>query len=212
MPGHDPYRQDAAGAGARPEPPEMSGRAMLLLGGGTSLGVVAVLGLTLLVGGAGGAGGAREDAAASPVSRSRAEPPPNAAPAARVVVPQVAGLPSMTAVSRLTERRVPLGSVIRVPSSRPAGLVLRSYPEAGAALGAGGQVSLYVSAGLGGTVTGGRVVVPYFIGLTVPQARGAAAGLGLRVAVLSGTATVAAQDPAPGTVARRGATVTVRLR
>lgn len=207
MPGHDPYRQKAAGAGARPEPPEMSGRAMLLLGGGTSLGAVAVLGLTLLVGGAGGAGGDREDASASPVARTRAQPP-----GAQVVVPRVAGLPSMTAVSRLTERRVPLGSVIRVPSSRPAGLVLRSYPEAGAALGAGGQVSLYVSAGLGGTVTGGRVVVPYFIGLSVPQARGAAAGLGLRVAVLSGTAAVAAQDPAPGTVARRGATVMVRLR
>ncbi|MFB4314464.1 PASTA domain-containing protein [Actinomadura sp. 21ATH] len=188
---------------------EISVRTMLLLGGVSTVVAVAVLGLTLLVapGGSGGtAGSPPPDASVprAPVSGAAQGPP--------VAVPNVAGLDVAAAVNRLAVRRIPLGGVIRVPSSRNAGLVVRSYPGGGTVVRGGAPVTLYVSAGMGGSVTGGEVTVPYLVGLDEQRARGTAAALGLRVAVEGSGTAVAAQRPAPGSVLPRAATVTLTLR
>ncbi|MFC9975926.1 PASTA domain-containing protein [Spirillospora sp. NPDC127200] len=213
----------------------MSRRAMLLLGGGASVAVASVLGLTLLIGGtkAGPAprdgGFAASQESAPPAARqptagptATASPSTTASPSASAApsgapttpaaaVPQVAGLGSMTAVGRLANRRIPLGALIRVPSSQATGLVLRSHPPAGTPLPPGGAVTLYVSAGQGGAVTGTRVTVPYFIGQSEQQARTSAAGLGLQVVVRGTGAAVAGQGFAPGARLPRGSTVTLTL-
>ncbi|MFI6522879.1 PASTA domain-containing protein [Spirillospora sp. NPDC050679] len=220
--------------------PEMSRRAMLLLGGGASVAVASVLGLTLLIGGTkaspaprdGGFAASQESAppaaqpsTASTSSTSSASPSTTASPSASAApsgapatpaapaaaVPQVAGLGSMTAVGRLAGRRIPLGALIRVPSSQATGLVLRSHPPAGTQLPPGGAVTLYVSAGQGGAVTGTRVTVPYFIGQSEQQARTSAAGLGLQVAVRGTGGAVTGQGFAPGARLLRGSTVTLTL-
>jgi beta-lactam-binding protein with PASTA domain len=129
-----------------------------------------------------------------------------------VAVPAVAGLDMAAAVNRLAVRRIPLGGVIRVPSSRNAGLIVRSYPPGGTVVQGGAPVTLYVSAGVGGSVTGTEVTVPYFVGLDQRRARGTAAVLGFRVVVRGSGTTVAAQVPAPGSILPRNATVTLTLR
>ncbi|MEW2359930.1 PASTA domain-containing protein [Spirillospora sp. NPDC029432] len=189
---------------------EISVRTMLLLGGVSTVVAVAILGLTLLVGpggnGGGTAGSPPPDASVprAPVSGAAQGPP--------VAVPAVAGLDVAAAVNRLAVRRIPLGGVIRVPSSRNAGLVVRSYPRGGTVVQGGAPVTLYVSAGMGGSVAGGEVTVPYLVGLDEQRARGTAAALGLRVAVEGSGAAVAAQRPAPGSVLPRDGTVTLTLR
>ncbi|WP_433336986.1 PASTA domain-containing protein [Spirillospora sp. CA-294931] len=189
-----PVRQALAG--------EMTRRSTVLLAGVGSVLAAAVLGLTLLVGGGTGAAGRGSDAEAGTT----------AFPGGPASVPRLAGLPSMTAAARLAAARVPLGTIIRVPSSRPAGLVVRTYPAAGTPVRAGDRVTLYVSAGRGGSVTGGRVPVPYLAGVTEAQARGAASALGLRIVVRKPGAVVTSQDPAPGTVLPRGSAITLGLR
>ncbi|MGI5163471.1 PASTA domain-containing protein [Spirillospora sp. CA-253888] len=207
--------------------PEMSRRAMLLLGGGASVAVASVLGLTLLIGGTkaspaprdGGFAASQESAppaarqpTTGPAPTASATATPSGAPTTpAATVPQVAGLGSMTAVGRLANRRIPLGALIRVPSSQATGLVLRSHPPAGTPLPPGGAVTLYVSAGQGGAVTGTRVTVPYFIGQTEQQARTSAAGLGLQVVVRGTGGAVTGQGFVPGARLLRGSTVTLTL-
>ncbi|WP_067491285.1 PASTA domain-containing protein [Actinomadura hibisca] len=213
--------------------PEMSRRAMLLLGGGASVAVASVLGLTLLIGGTGASpaprdGGFAASEAPAPASPPAEQPTATASPSASAgpsgtpspstsptapaaTVPQVAGLGSMTAVGRLANRRIPLGALIRVPSSQATGLVLRSHPPAGTPLPPGGAVTLYVSAGQGGAVTGAHVTVPYFLGQTEQQARTSAAGLGLQVTVNGTGGTVTGQGFAPGARLLRGSTVALTL-
>ncbi|MQY09545.1 PASTA domain-containing protein [Actinomadura macrotermitis] len=207
--------------------PEMSPRAILLLGGGATAAVVVVLALTMLFGGHPSRNSSADrpseiqtasastapqpsSSGGTPTTGTAIGPatPPPAVPQA--TVPQLSGLGSMTAVGRLAARQIPLGSLIRVPSAQPAGLVLRSFPAPGTALTPGMPVTLYVSGGQGGAVTGSRVVVPYFTGLTEEQARIAAGGLGLTVTT-TGTGMVTAQQPAPGTVRLRGSAVTLNL-
>jgi hypothetical protein len=185
-----------------PEHGDVSVRSMLMLGGASSVAAVAVLGLTLVV----GHGAGRHDRAPDPAPLGAAAQGPSA------TVPPTAGLQVMTAVNRLAVRRIPLGGVIRVPSSRRAGLVVRSYPPGGAVVREGSPVTLYVSAGTGGSVTGTQVTVPYLVGLDEPRARATAAGLGLRVVVRAPGGGVAEQQPAPGSVRPRGSTVTLTLR
>ncbi|WP_026414950.1 PASTA domain-containing protein [Actinomadura oligospora] len=124
-------------------PQGIPGRTTLLLGGGATAAAGLVLGLTLLVGG--GPGGDGPGGPATPVTSAqvgRAD--------GRVTVPPVAGLGAEAATARLAERHLPVGAVIRVPSSRPSGRVVRSYPGDGTALAEGEPVTLYVSAGMGG--------------------------------------------------------------
>ncbi|GAA2589593.1 PASTA domain-containing protein [Actinomadura fulvescens] len=209
MPEHGPQNQAE---------PEMSGRAMLLLGGTMSVAVVCVFGLTLLLGGTSPSAEGAPAGGQAPVPPAQQEPPPaSPAPSGTVTAPPVAipavtGLSTTSAVGSLAERRIPVGAVIRVPSSQQAGLVVRSYPASGTSLRSGAPVTLYVSAGQGGSITGNQVAVPYFIGLSEQQARGTAAMLGFQVTV-SGTGTVVSvQQPRPGAVYLRGSTVTLTLR
>ncbi|MCP2336408.1 PASTA domain-containing protein [Actinomadura rupiterrae] len=124
-------------------PQEIPGRTMLLLGGGATAAAGLVLGLTVLVGGRpGGSPPGGPDATVTTAQVGRA--------AGAVTVPPVAGLAVRSATDRLAERRLPVGAVIKVPSSRASGLVVRSYPEGGTPVTAGRQVTLYVSAGMGG--------------------------------------------------------------
>ncbi|MFG2005228.1 PASTA domain-containing protein [Spirillospora sp. NPDC048911] len=196
--------------------PEMSGRAMLLLGGIMSVAVVCVFGLTLLVGGtsqsaegapAGGLAPAQQEQPASPApsgTGATAAPP--------VALPTVTGLSTTSAVGRLAAAKIPLGAVIRVPSSQQAGLVVRSYPAGGTTVRSGAPVTLYVSAGQGGSITGNQVAVPYFIGLSEQQARSTAAMLGFQVTLANSGTVVATQQPRPGAVYLRGSTITITLR
>ncbi|MEU5883578.1 PASTA domain-containing protein [Spirillospora sp. NPDC047279] len=198
---------------------EMSGRAMAVLGGIMSVAVVSVFGLTLLVGGATPDPGTSPAGEASPVQQEvPATPAPTGtgatanAAAPPVAIPAVTGLGTSSAVENLATRKIPLGAVIRVPSSQDAGRVVRSYPPAGTTLRAGAPVTLYVSAGQGGTITGREVAVPYLVGLSEQQARSTAAMLGFQVTVGSQGTLVASQQPRPGAVYLRGSTITLALR
>ncbi|MGK5558246.1 PASTA domain-containing protein [Actinomadura kijaniata] len=184
--------------------PELSRRAMLLLGGGASVGAALVLGASLLVGGPGGAG----HGGAGPSERIRPVGGGPVAPGAPTTVPQLAGTGSMAAVGLLAARRFPLGGIIQVPSSQRPGLVLRSHPPAGASVPGGAPVTLYVSAG---RVGGDRVTVPYLVGLDEARARASAAALGLTVRTSGAGATVRAQQPAPGSSGPNGATLVLTL-
>ncbi|GAA1557782.1 hypothetical protein GCM10009678_45970 [Actinomadura kijaniata] len=197
---------EAPGEGAEraPQGPELSRKAMLLLGGGASVGAALVLGASLLVGGPGGAG----HGGAEPSERIRPVGDGPVSPGAPTAVPQLAGTGSMAAVGLLAARRFPLGGIIQVPSSQRPGLVLRSHPPAGASVSGGTPVTLYVSAG---RVGGDRVTVPYLVGLGEAQARASAAALGLTVRTSGAGATVRAQQPAPGSSGPNGATVALTL-
>lgn len=121
-------------------PQEVPGRTMLLLGGGATAAAGLVLGLTLLMnGGPGGPGDGGPGSTVTSAQVGRAD--------GRVTVPPVAGLGERAATARLSERHLVVGAVIKVPSSRPSGSVVRCYPEDGSVLLDGEQVTLYVSAG-----------------------------------------------------------------
>ncbi|MFI0348988.1 PASTA domain-containing protein [Actinomadura sp. 9N407] len=193
---------------------EISVRSMLLLGGISTVAAAAVLGLTLLVvpgGGSVSSPGYSPPGTASPDAPGPVNGTGPADPAQPVGVPAVAGLDMASAVNRLAVRRIPLGGVIRVPSSQNAGLIVRSYPPGGTVVYGGTPVTLYVSAGMGGSVTGAEATVPYFVGLDQQRARGTAVALGFRVVVRGSGTAVAAQQPAPGSVRPRNATVTLTL-
>jgi hypothetical protein len=104
---------------------------MPLLGGVGALVVAAVLGASLLVGGHG----------------TRGSQPLPARPAfsAGAVVPHLAGLGYRQAEGILSGLRLRVAMVVRLPSSRSSGIVLRTYPPAGTAVRHGGVVTLYVS-------------------------------------------------------------------
>lgn len=178
---------------AAPEPtPPMSVRAMLLLGGAMSLGVVLVLGLSLLVGSGPDAGRAgRPDAAGT--------------------VPSVAGLTLPRATSALASRRLAIGAVVRVPSSLPAGQVVRTAPAAGEPAAEGTPVTVYVSGGTGGGGSHSKVTVPYLLGVDVLQAEQVARQLGLRLEPPGGTGRISAQRPEPGTEVDSGSAIRVTL-
>ncbi|MFC4909812.1 PASTA domain-containing protein [Actinomadura gamaensis] len=126
-------------------PQEIPGRTMLLLGGGATVAAGLVLGLTVLVGGGPGGSGGSGPGPGTTVTTTQVGRSEGA-----ITVPPVTGLGSRAATDRLAERHIPVGAVIRVPSSRPSGSVVRSYPEGGTPLAGGEQVTLYVSAGMGG--------------------------------------------------------------
>src|SRR5258708_1785703 len=166
---------------------EMSTSAMLLLGGGSTLVMAAVLGLSLLFGIGGKATGVAQSqpVVATVVSSSGgADPSAPATPgagqsAARIVVPALVGVDSMTATSQLASLRLSVAAMIRVPSALARGQVVRTYPAAGASVPAGCHVTLYIS----GTATGTRVAMPYLIGVSAEQARSTAAQFGLRLVI-----------------------------
>ncbi|MBO2453671.1 PASTA domain-containing protein [Actinomadura barringtoniae] len=189
-----------------PGQPEMSGRTMILIAGIASVAAVGVLGLSLLFGGSsGGSNGTTGD---TPQTEAVSV---TTLPTAPVAVPKVVGLSSNAAINHLAAQRIPLGAVIRVPSYRSAGTVVRSYPTGGSNVAPGNPVTLYVSAGQGGSVTGSQVTIPYFIGLNEQQARSTAASMGLDVSVTGSGATVGGQQPAPGSMQPRGSSVTLTL-
>jgi hypothetical protein len=192
----------------------MSNRAMLLVGGGGTLLVAAVLGLSLFFGIGGTTTGVDPPQPPTVVAPASAIAPPSAPaapgsgrPAAATVVPALVGVDSMTATTLLARLRVSVAAVIRVPSALAPGQVVRTYPAAGALVPASGHVTLYVSGTAGGT----RVAVPYLIGESAEQARSIAAQFGLKLVVLRGAGTVLAQTPDPGAVVTRGAAVSVSL-
>jgi beta-lactam-binding protein with PASTA domain len=190
--------QDAAPA------QEMSGRTMLLIAGIASVAAVGVLGVSLLFGGSSNSTDSTDTPKTETVSVTTL-------PTSPVAVPKVVGLSSNTAINHLAAQRIPLGAVIRVPSYRSAGTVVRSYPSGGTTVKPGAPVTLYVSAGQGGSVTGSQITVPYFIGLNEQQARSTAAGLGLEVTITGSGPTVAGQQPAPGSTHPRGSSITLTL-
>jgi PASTA domain len=119
---------------------EMSTRTMLLVGGGSGLGVAAVLGVSLLFGGGG----------SSAVQSADSQPTAAVVTPAGSLTPQVPRMyrvTTVTATARLAERGLTLAGVIRVPSMLRPGEVVRTYPPAGTALPPGGRVTLYVSSG-----------------------------------------------------------------
>ncbi|MFI0444356.1 PASTA domain-containing protein [Actinomadura sp. 6N118] len=194
--------------------PEMSVRAMVLMAGIMSVAVACVFGLTLLLGGA-SPNASRAPAGQAPSGQQ--EPPPSPAPsgtstAPPVTLPAVTGLSTTSAVGQLAARKIPLGAVIRVPSSQEAGLVVRAYPADGTTVRSDAPVTLYVSAGQGGSITGKQVAVPYFIGLSEEQARSTAAMLGFQITLANTGTVVATQQPRPGAVYLRGSTITLTLR
>ena len=184
-------------ASAAPEPapepvPAMSVRSMLLLGGAMSLGVALVLGLTLLVGVHGTSRASRSDAPGT--------------------VPSLAGRGLPEATSALASRKLAIGAILQVPSSLPAGEVVRTAPAAGQPVAEGSSVTVYVSAGSGGGAgPGSKVTVPYLLGVDARQARQVAQNLGLRLEPAEGEGRVTAQRPEPGTEVVQGSTVTVTL-
>jgi hypothetical protein len=202
-----------AGRGGGRGDQDMSARMMLVLGGIMTVGVVAVLGMTTLVRGTG------DDAAETPArpaavsQQDGGSAEPDSRPVRRmaitphVAVPPTEGLDQGTAQVRLRATGLTVAGALRVPSSLPAGRVVRTYPAAGAGLPTGGRVTLYVSTGVPAVA---QVTVPYLRGLSVEQARLAAARLGLRVVVTGGTGTVREQTPAPGSVTPRGSEIAVR--
>jgi serine/threonine-protein kinase len=195
---------------------DMSARTMLVLGGIMTVGVVAVLGMTTMVRG----GGASSEAPARPAAVSRQDGAPvETVPAAsrpvrqvaitpHVAVPPTQGLALETAKVRLRATRLVMAGALHVPSSLPAGEVVRSDPVAGTGLTVGGGVTLYVSTGVPAVA---QVTVPYLRGLTLAQARIAAARLELRVVVTGGRGSVTVQTPPPGSVTPRGSEIAVVL-
>jgi hypothetical protein len=218
---HDktPARPAAADQGDQ----DMSPRTMLILGGIMTVGVAAVLGMTTLAGLTGDDG---QEAPARPAAVTRQNGAPvetvepqgpagaksgpvrRAAITAHVAVPPTQGLDQETARVRLRATRLAVAGVLRVPSAVPAGQVVRTFPAAGTGLPVGGKITLYVSTG---APAGEQVTVPHLRGLTLPQARLAAARLGLTVVATRGTGTVTAQTPAPGSVTPRGSDIAVTL-
>ncbi|GAA3228759.1 PASTA domain-containing protein [Actinocorallia longicatena] len=174
-----------------PRAPEMSTRAMVLLGSVMTVGVGLVLGLTLLVGGGSSAGKLEAGAAGT--------------------VPQITGFTSNKATSELASRKLAVGGVIQVPSSLPAGQVVRTSPKIGSQVGEGTPILLYVSAGTGGAGGSGKVTVPYLIGVQAPAAQTVARQLGLRLE-FTGGGRVTGQDPEPGTSVDRGTAIQVTLQ
>jgi hypothetical protein len=194
---------------------DMSSRTMLVLGGIMTVGVAAVLAMTSLVGEPGDSSPEVPAAPAAAASdQGGGSPPPASHPVRQVAitphvaVPPTAGLDQRTAGVRLRATRLQVGAVLRLPSGLPAGRVVRTDPGAGTGLPAGGRVALFVSTG---TPAVAQVAVPYLRGLTLAEARAAAARLGLRVVAGGGHGGVGAQLPEPGTQTPRGAEIAVVL-
>ncbi|KAB2345080.1 PASTA domain-containing protein [Actinomadura rudentiformis] len=197
--------------------PEMSVRAMVLMAGIMSVAVACVFGLTLLLGGTSPSASRPPAGGQAQATPGGQEPPPSPAPtgtstAPPVTLPAVTGLSTTSAIGQLAARKIPLGAVIRVPSSQSAGLVVRSYPAGGTTVRSDAPVTLYVSAGQGGSITGKEVAVPYFIGVSEQQARSTAAMLGFQITLANTGTVVAGQQPRPGAVYLRGSTITLTMR
>ncbi|GAA0942426.1 PASTA domain-containing protein [Actinocorallia libanotica] len=185
---------------ALPEPAEpaeepaapMSLRSMVLLGGLMSAGVALILGLTLLVGGVPSSGpGGRPDTAGT--------------------VPSLTGRSLPEATAALADRRLAIGSVVRVPSSLSPGEVVRTTPEAGSPAPEGTTVTLYVSGGTGDERSHAEVTVPYLLGVEGRRAQQVARQLGLNLELPAAAGRVLTQRPAPGTEVASGTTLTVTL-
>lgn len=170
----------------------MSLRSMALLGGLMTLGVALVLGLSLLMGGPGGEGRTTGANAAG-------------------TVPSVAGRSLPEATSALAERRLAIGSIVRVPSSLPPGQVVRTTPEAGAHALEGTAITVYVSAGAGGERPHDKVTVPYLLGVDGRRAQQVARQLGLRLELPEGGGRVTTQLPEPGLEVAHGTAIKVTL-
>lgn len=174
--------------------PEMSVRTMVLLGGVMTLGVALVLGLTLLVGGSSTRSGSSQGSTAAGS------------------VPAVVTLTSAKATALLAARKLAIGAVINVPSSLPAGQVVRTAPKVGSPVPEGSAVTLYVSQGSSGEAgTTAKVAVPFFQGSELAQAQNVAGQLGLRIVADSGSGKIVSQTPAAGAEVDRGTAVQVTL-
>src|SRR5688572_7449258 len=134
--------------------PEMTVRTMVLLGGVMTLGVALVLDLTLLVGGSSTRSGRSQCSTAAGS------------------VPSAVTLTSSKATTLLAARKLAIGAVINVPSSLPAGQVVRTAPAVGSPVPEGSAVTLYVSQGSSGEAsTTAKVAVPFFQGSELAQAQ-----------------------------------------
>jgi hypothetical protein len=201
---------------------DMSTRTMLTLGGIMTAGVAAVLAMVTLMGHLSGDSGPETPARPAAATQQDGAPVETVAPAApagkapvrrvaitpHVAVPPTEGLDQQTARVRLRATRLIVANILRVPSALPAGQVVRSFPAAGTGLPIGGRVTLYVS---NGVPAADQVTVPYLRGLSLAQARAAAAKYGLRVVVTNGNGSVRTQTPVPGSMTPRGAEIAVVL-
>jgi beta-lactam-binding protein with PASTA domain len=131
---------------------------------------------------------------------------------ARVRVPDVVGQRQTAALRRLQDAGL-RGSVVYVSSSRPAGTVVGQRPAAGTSTARNSVVRLNVSAG---TTSQQRRAVPDVIGMdqetatqTLQQAGFAVEVIGRPVTDPSEEGLVVDQQPAGGTRAPRGATITI---
>lgn len=171
--------------------PEMSTKAMVLLGTAMSVGVALILGVTLLIGGG---------------DTTAKQPAGLGAPG---TVPVVKGLTLSKATSALAERKLAVGAVIQAPSTLPAGQVDHTSPTIGTPVSEGSPIILYVS---GGGKADGKVAVPYLIGLDAMQAQTVSGQLGLRLTLPGTSGKVLEQNPKAGTEVDRGTVVRVTLQ
>lgn len=151
---------------------------------------------------------ARGSAVRLEVARNVSKPTP--APS-RVRLPDVRGQSAAAARSRLAGSGLE-ARIVQVTSNRPQGVVVDQSPAAGTQVRKGATVRLTVSSGPA------LVSVPSVVGLdqASAQAELAAAGFHVRVSTESTTdpsqdGTVTAQDPAGGTKAPDGSTVTITV-
>ncbi|ROO88903.1 PASTA domain-containing protein [Actinocorallia herbida] len=179
-------------APAEQAPAEMSKKTMVLLAGAMSVCVALILGVTLLVG-VDGPGGA--------------DRPPGVG-----TVPKVEGLTLLKATQALAQRRLAVGGVARVPSSLPAGVIVYTAPSAGAPVGEGSPVTLYVSNGSGEEdATPSRAAVPYLLGVDAEDAARVLRKMDLRLEPAGSRGPITRQDPAPGTEVAGGSAVRVAV-
>ncbi|MEI6701030.1 MAG: PASTA domain-containing protein, partial [Actinomycetota bacterium] len=124
---------------------------------------------------------------------------------APTAVPDVSGLSYLDAGNKLRAAGFSVAEGSEYSSTVPVSSVTRTTPPAGAALSAGGLVTVYVSNGPA------PVTVPNLVGDTAAQAVKALTDLGLSPNIIGSGSTVMTQDPVAGTVVPAGTTVTVTL-
>jgi len=127
-----------------------------------------------------------------------------------IAIPPVEGLDQKTAVAQLTDAGLVVSRVVRqTDDTVPAGEVVKTSPTAGQTVQRGSAVTLFVSSGPK------QVTVPNVVNLTKQQAQQTLGSRGFDVTVVEQASsaadpgTVLRQNPAAGTKAEPGASVTL---
>jgi beta-lactam-binding protein with PASTA domain/predicted Ser/Thr protein kinase len=128
----------------------------------------------------------------------------------RTIVPDVIGFSQSEAETKLRDAGFDV-TTVQAESEQAPGTVISSVPVAGARAAKGSTVTIRVSAGV-------KVEVPSVVGDLRPEAAAALEGAGFKVRVqeaptdnLDEAQRVLSQDPAAGTSAQRGSTVTITV-